>query len=462
MAAQQGYWDAAARRWRRASGTASGPLWDPRATLANAEEVRRRIDQEFGFELLEARFAFFRSAEDAAVMPGLLLDSYPIEYGMHLCLEHAEEASDLPPGYLARTDAFCSLYLGLREELTEGRWRSTVRDDVKSGLGTEGWGELCSLSAALFQMRFWSVFRPFAAAAGGFELVTGPEEFDPIKGGSVTADFVLRAPTGQRYSVECKSLGKGPFRSRYEHHLRQVMIASPAIKRFLTEGAGVAHLTLPGLDALDQAGGRDRLGADIANVLEGGTGPLRIALSGGKTAAPGDAAQARALIRAMAPATAGGNLFSVVSYDLRRREERGAYIAFHWPATPDAFAKTVRGYADRLLNRQGLKRRPAILAVSLDFLTIMQAEGEAVDLPGRPTASHAAGMIGGMEAIKAAIAADPACHDLYGILFWMDDPIHSASLWEARIGTTFHFWRNPASPFADGALLPFDRFNKVP
>lgn len=124
MAARHGYWDAGAKRWKQASGTASGPPWNPRATIANAEEVRRRIDQEVGAERLEARFALFRSAEAKAVMPGVLLDNYPIEYGMYLCQERTEEVPGLPPGYLARTDAFCDLYLALHKELTGERWRS--------------------------------------------------------------------------------------------------------------------------------------------------------------------------------------------------------------------------------------------------------------------------------------------------------------------------------------------------
>jgi hypothetical protein len=100
---RHGYWDAGANRWKRPAGTPPGPRYDPRTVVENAMEVRRRIDREFGADLLDARFGFFRAAEAAAVMPGLLLDGYPIEYGMHLCLEHAEVVPDLPPGYIART-----------------------------------------------------------------------------------------------------------------------------------------------------------------------------------------------------------------------------------------------------------------------------------------------------------------------------------------------------------------------
>jgi hypothetical protein len=126
-----------------------------------------------------------------------------------------------------------------------------------------------------------------------------------------------------------------------------------------------------------------------------------------------------------------------------------------------AFAGNVAERVAEIVSKQALAQRPAIMAANVDFLSILQAHGDTLDVPGNPAASHAVGIMESMEAIKAAVRANPVCRDLYGVLLCVDDPIHSAAIWDPRIGSAFAFWRNPDSPFLDNNTLPFDRLDRL-
>lgn len=454
------FWNAGAQRWRPVLDAPTPPHRDRDAIIAWVQDVCRRIDAEFGPALLKGRFDHFRSVEQSGVMPAFLLDSYPIEYGMFLCIEHPWLVPRVPPGYLAWADAFCNLYIELRRELSSQRWKLIVKDDLKSGLGKHGWGEFRSLADVFFQMRFWNIFSQLAPMEPGFSLVPGPEQPVPKGEKRAKADFVLRGPGQRLYSVECKVLRNGPVRSRWDHFLSEALHRSAAIRRFLAEGSGVAHIVVPKLEFLGEPDGPARLAADIDDVIAGRAGQHRIVLDGGIRETPDFAPEAvRSFTRAAAPPD--HTLVRVVGFDLDTGIERGASFVCYWPVDHGVFARNVTERVRKILDEQALKRRPAIMAANVDFLTILQAHGDALDAPGTPAASHAAGVVGSMEAIKAAVAADPVCQNLYGVLLCADDPIHSAATWDPRVGTALAFWRNPASPFRDDVVLPFDRLDRI-
>ena len=125
-------------------------------------------------------------------MPAFLLDSYPIEYGMFCCIERPSLVPRVPAGYLAWADAFCNLYLVLRQELSRSRWEDIVKKDLRSGLGKHGWGEFRSLADVFFQMRTWHIFSQVAPMEPGFSLVPGREQPVPRGGNSRHGRF--RAP----------------------------------------------------------------------------------------------------------------------------------------------------------------------------------------------------------------------------------------------------------------------------
>ena len=111
----------------------------------------------------------------------------------------------------------------------------------------------------------------------------------------------------------------------------------------------------------------------------------------------------------------------------------------YWPVDHGVFARNITKRVREILEEQALKQQPAIMAANVDYLTILQAHGDTLDAPGTPAASHAIGIVDAIEAIKAAVASDPLCRNLYGVLLCADDPIHSAATWDPSIGTAFAF-----------------------